>query len=343
MTEPQPEAVADEHPKPPDLRRSMLAMATSAAALWGGLWFAVGGTIGTLFAVGTLALVVPLVVLGVLVAVHIVISVTATGRRHFGGAVVVTLGAATLVGVMLSFTGGIPILWVVPPGLDVAYPIAAIAGALTFGLFLGPRPLRIVGTAAGVALLAAIVALPVSVQLEVQAEQAARDAEAVRVAERQRLLDFENFITDGLHPMVVDIPGAEVTRFDLVWSARSFVVTADGGVVEIAIFHWNQSNDPLTRCTFIGPPNQVHESADSLGDFADWCIVTGEDATLVDGTGISRIDDDRLVTVHTVELGDDINASGGSRPGTAEEVRAVFDALRPMTEAELRAEFSPAE
>lgn len=313
-----------------------LIAAASAAALWAGLWFAAAGTLGLLFAVGPVALVTPFAVVIGLTVAHVVIAKRVTGRHRVPVSMLVVLGSTAFAGAWLVSVGSIPIWWV-PPGLDAAFPVVAIAGGLMFGLLTGPRSLQRVGVVAAIVVGIAVAAPFAVAKVREIADAAASAAEEARLDEQRRIQVFEDFIANGPHPMTVDLEGAEVVSMDRS-PARTYVLVG-GGMVEVEVDAWGELANPLTRCTSIAAPGQPHELTDTLEDFAAWCTVSGPDAVLVDGTGVSQIRDDLLVVAHTVEHAAKLDPN--ARPATADEVQAVFDALRPMTEAELRAAFAP--
>lgn len=338
MTELRPQPPLDEEPRPrTPAQKSVLAAASAALALWAGLWFGVVGTFGLMIAVGPVALIVPFAAVIALVVVHVVIAARVTGRRHVLSSTVVVLASAAFAGAWLVSAGTIPIWWVAP-GFDAAFPVVALTGGVLFGLLTGPPSLRRVGVGVLVVVAIAIATPFVAVQVQSIADAAARAEEEARADEQRRLEAFEDFIANGPHPMTVDLAGAEVISMDR-WPALTYVLVDGEGVVEVDVDAWNELSNPLTRCAFIAAPGKPYELTGTLEDFDAWCTVSGDDAVLVDGTGISQIREDRLVLVHTVEHAAKLDPN--ARPATADEVQAVFEALRPMTEAELRAAFSP--
>lgn len=320
--------------------QSLLGLLVSAVVLWIGLYGAVIGTFIGGWSLGPVALAIPVVMVALMTAAHSAVAFRVTGKRRIGASFLIVSAACVLIAVWFFQAGTIPILWLVPPGVDAAFPIVALVGALTFGLILGPTPLRIVGVIAAAALLTTVVAVPVIGQMREREAQAARDEQAAREAQVQRLANFEQFILDGTHPMTLDAATPMVTGYDLEGAGRTFVVTDGGGAVLVAIYDWNETADPLRRCTALGGPGQ-QLTTDTLEDFAEWCRVSGDDAALVDGTGLSQIRGDRLVTVSAMLFPREVEEWGATRPANATEVREIFDALRPMTEAELREEFAP--
>ena len=320
--------------------QTLLGLLGSAVVLWIGLYWSVVGALVGGWALGPVALTIPVVMVALMTAAHAAIAFRVTGKRRIGASFLIVAAACVLIAVWFFQAATIPIFWLVPPGVDAAFPIVAVVGGLTFGLILGPGPLRIVGAIAAAALLVTVVAIPLMGQVREREAQTARDEQAAREAQAQRLATFEQFIVDGVHPMTLDAARATVTGYDLEWAGRTFVVTDGGGAVLVSIHDWNETVDPLFRCTSLGGPGQQLWT-DTLEDFAEWCTVSGDDAALVDGTGLSQIRGDRLVTVSAMLFPREIEEWGATRPANAAEVREIFDALRPMTEAELREEFEP--
>ena len=268
------------------------------------------------------------IVMAVVVAVLATIIKAATGRRRVGAAIAVTLFAGVAQAAALAHFGQIPMMWV-SPGLDVVYPMVALFGALTLGLFLGPWWVRVAGAVAVVSLV--VVAVPA-----LRPEPSGIDPNAVRSPEEQ-LADFSALNSKTL---VSDAPGFEVVSVQPNDGYTAWVRTPGGGVVEISYLAelWGDQGDPSYQCWTLVDSNSGLDATDPVEDFAPWCVADGEGWARSDGLGLTQIRDGGMVYVHSSESFD-LFLARGSRRATAEEVALVSATLRPITQEELRVAF----
>jgi len=317
------EAAASGSPRP--ALRAALAMGLTAVILVMALSAGMGGAIAAMFG-GPLGLLVPVVVMAVAVVLISLVVSAVTGRRRIGAAVVVTVVAFVALGVAVAGFGTVPMLWV-QPGFELVYLLIAVPSALMLGLFLGTWRLRAVGIV-GVALLVAgamWVSVPEPQPAGPSADQLQRDA------------NFEAYIDSGAFPMVADLPGGTIAGVVADGGpARSLVVTARGGVVEVVIDRNPITANPDTApCWYLAEPDMGLEETDTIDDYAAWCVRDGDEWRLTDGTGFARMENTSLIAAKSA-ISQNVRADAGERAADASEVLDAWRSLRVMTEAEAR-------
>ena len=170
MAEQEPEIVTRNSLKTPTVLGSTIAVLLATATLWLGLLLtAAGGFIGfaLLDAVG---LVFALFLIGITLLVLAGISKAATGSRNVRGAIVAMIVAVVLLITLVVREMDTEMPLGIAEGPFVALLVSSAVGALTFGLFLGPRPVRVVAAVAAVGLVAAALYLPIAAQLRAALE-----------------------------------------------------------------------------------------------------------------------------------------------------------------------------
>lgn len=310
--------------------RIAAAVAGVAAILWVAQSVAV--TAFVIAAFGGPAGLVPLVVVFALAWFAVAGALKlATRRWHvvLAGAAVV----ATTVALFLAVTArGIPIVWIALPGaggVELAYPVIAAGVALWVGLLLGPRWSRVLAALLAVAAIAWIAWTGVQ---ERAAEAAARDS----VADAQREANFEYFLDEGVHPMTSDLAGSDVLAVTASGSTgTTTLVTAEGGVVAISVAAVPADMGDGGPCLWLASPADAYEPDAGLEEYSDFCVRDTEGWRRPDGTGVARIEGDRLVAV-VAQVPDSAAPSEATRAGNAGEVAAVASELRTFTEDELR-------
>jgi hypothetical protein len=265
-----------------------------------------------------------------LVTCSVVVGVLklATGRAHVVAAAFVTVATAVMLVAAVAWFGSTPMIWVWP-SFDLAYLLIASTASLMLGLFIGPLWLRIVGAGVLCAVVVAIVWNSVATRTT---EQARVDD----VAQAQRDANFEAFLASGVHPMVPAIPGAQIARIVADGGpAQSWTVTADGGVVRVDVNQVSPEMADAHPCWWLAAPNTPLEMTDTLEGYADFCVRDADGWARPDGTGVVRIEGDRMIAV--VGAHDEyLDLPGASRAADAGEVAAAAGSLRELSEAELR-------
>jgi hypothetical protein len=307
--------------------RIVTALFLVAAVLWGAQVLGVGGFVVFAFG-GPLGLLLLLVVAGLAwLAVAGVLKLS-SGRRHpmlAAGAVIATVG---VVGVAIA-DHGIPIWWI-PGGFDLAYPLIGVAVGAVTATMLGRWWLRAVGVLVIIAVVAGA-----AVQNWRRAADAQAETDAVAAA--QRRANFEYFLEAGAHPMVPVSPGAEVLSIEAGGDrARTRIVTAAGGVVDVYVDTLSDADSPTTPCLWLAGEGDAYDPASSLEAMSAFCVRDGELWRRPDGTALLRVDDGRVLAVVAVHDGVGQQAPEAHRPATPDEVAAVLGSLRPMTQSEMR-------
>lgn len=251
-----------------------------------------------------------------------------TGRAHPIAAGFVTLATVVMLAVAIGWAGSTPLPWI-PPGFGGGYLLVAGIASLMLGLFLGPLWLRIVGGAVLIAVVIVIVWHGI-------ATDAAEQAQVDSVAQAQRDANFEVFLDSGVHPMVAELPGADVARIVADGGpAQSWTVTADGGVVQIDVNALPPDMTDAYPCWWLAEPNSPLETTDTLEDYVHFCVRDADGWARPDGTGFVRIEGDRMIAV-VGAYDENMQLPGALRPADAKEVAAAVAARRWLTEAELR-------
>jgi hypothetical protein len=313
--------------------RSMVAITATALVLWLAqsvwTWAIVITLFGQLW--GLLVLAIAVTLTGVVVAAILRVC---TGRHHILGAVVVTISTAVLLAVALVRYGTIPMIWV-QPGFELVHLLVSVIAAPILGLFLGPRWLRVVGAAALAGWLAfAIWFAPPTTP--------SQDDQLHDQQQQQADANFEYYIENGVFPLVADLPGGTIVgHVPDGGPPRTLVLTADGGVVEIAFDSTPlETKTEIWPCWSIAEPNMGLEETDMLEDYAGWCVKDEAGWVRTDGTGVARIYEGGLVAVKAATE-QNVDLAGGERPGTPTEVAEALAVLRPMTEDEVRVWLGP--
>jgi len=315
----------------PRAARTLIAIAATAAVLWAALAVTTGLFVAAAFGAWWASLIGLAVLLVLEVLAITALLRVGSGRRHRITAVVIVLVSVVGLGLALARFGQIPMVWVAP-GFELVHPVVAVASALIPGIAIGPRWMRVVcGMLVAGALAAAV--WWVAATTEPPADPLAQPL-------AQQEANFEAYVAGGDFPLVADLPsGTIVDGTPLGGPPTMLVRTAAGGVVAITTDRTPVVEQPDSwPCWFLADGGRDLESTDSLADVADWCVQDGERWRRVDGLGIARLNGAGLVAVSPAST-HDIATAGGDRPATSEEIAAVFDALRPMTEREVRSGF----
>lgn len=314
----------------PALASTLLALVLAALVLWAAVFFGAASFVAIAFG-GLLGLVFLAVVFAGAVVGIAALTRALTGRMRWGAAVTVVTIAAVGFGISLAHFGTIPMIWIPQPGFELMYPIIAIAAALVLGLFLGPLPLRVVGALAAVGIIVVAV-------LAFQPEQPAVDPDAAASPEEQ----FAAYRQLYESALVSGVPGSSAVRFDSLGGPGpiSWNLTTGGGVVQVARVTADPASEiaELMPCWMLAHPNMDLQSTDSPSDYASWCVPDAEGWARTDGLGFARQTGDVLIAVTGAEP-TETQIAGGTRPATADEVRAALESLRPPTVDELRDAF----
>jgi hypothetical protein len=304
--------------------RLVAAIVVTALILWVALTIGGQATIVLMFG-GMVGLAVLTVAVAAACATVAVVLSALTGRRRTGAAITVTLLAFVATGVGIVGFGSIPMIWV---GFELVHLIVAIGSALVLGLFLEPLSLRIAGALSLVSLIAAgaVLLAPEEREPEPDAAAWAQQVEA----------NFESFLDNGPYPMVADLPGATIVDLpDDSGYLHTLMITEGGGVLEIIREQREPTESDIFPCWMLTRADPPLHPADTLADYASWCVKEGALWRMVDGTGIASRDDGDLIALRAA-FDSDVTVAGGSRPANAEEIASAWATLRPMTEAEVR-------
>ncbi|WNM27267.1 hypothetical protein RN607_13840 [Demequina capsici] len=180
----------------PEWARTLVALAAAAAVLWAVVQFGTGGVLvagfGALIGLGYVA--------AALIGGPVLLTLIAkklTGVPHTVGAIAGTVISVLLTIVAASHYGQLSMMWVPALGIDVAYPLAGLAGALVWSASVGPWPFRALGALAGVGAVGLAFAVLGSDPL----------IPAVRVGAPSAEEDFEDF-SDSIDDFLsTDAPG----------------------------------------------------------------------------------------------------------------------------------------
>lgn len=313
----------------PSALRLVGAVAGVAAILSIAGTVGVGGFVAFLF--GSVFGAVLLLIVAVVAATAISFMLKlASGRHHIVLAIASVVAAAVLATVAV-LDHGIPVWWT-PWGFDLVYVVIGIAVAVVTGLFIGPRWARVVGA------LIPIVIVATLVWQSAQQSAAAREEEE-RAAAARAEEDFESYLSSGVHPMVTDLAGAEVASVSSGTPAISRIVVASGGVVDVSVNHWSSADSSTKPCLWLAWPGYVYDETQTLEEMSAFCVQEGEEWRRPDGLALARIDGDRLIAVTGVH-DEQVDGVEPPKDATPAEIDAVFHALQPMTEAEMREQFA---
>ena len=272
-------------------------------------------------AFGQLLALVGIPVIAVLLAAGISsIAKLITGGWHVAGAVIVTLLLAVLGGYGL-LDGNLG-LQLSPAGLHLA--LIGLC-ALTFGLFLGPIPMRVLGA---LAMVGAIVLMALQPTSQQRAEAAAQAAVEQRQAEA-----LDAFLKQAAFPEVTDLTDWTNARIWAgVFQSTTWLVSSTGAVVVVGIqAPGDQAKIANGACYFIQRPGEEPAGVDV---YPDWCLRTDTGLARSDDTGFFFVQDDRFIIVNP-GTDQDVQLLGTGHPATAEDIAALMPSLREMTRDEV--------
>ncbi|GMA35229.1 hypothetical protein [Demequina litorisediminis] len=231
-------------------------------------------------------------------------------------------------------------LWWASGGIDLVYPLAAAGGALVWGACVGGWPMRAAGIAAAIA-MAVVASAAFDVPEEVNPDAVAPTKDEAWV--RYREAESGNWSSDA--------PGATLAYASSYGGPSSAIVTDAGGVVLVRQTLDSPSADNADRfaCWMIADPNpgvvEPERGSNTLtaADCSDACAVDEDGAHRLDGLGYSRREGLGYVIVTSGEADRVVSDDDGTaappvatRAGTADDVAAVVEGLRPINDAELR-------
>jgi hypothetical protein len=298
------------------------AIGMTVLVLWAGLEVGSRAYIGFAFGMGLGLVILAATIAAIGFVIAFIVSAL-TGRRRVGAAVTVTLLAFLSTAAAVVGFGSFPMIWV---GFDLVHLIVASLSGLVLGLFLEPLWARLLGGVGLLALAAAGVLL-----FGPGGGDPQPSADAVQAED-----NFEYYIENGSYPMVADLPGATIVDQPTSGGiAHTTMITEDGGVLDITREAVVMSNPEVQPCWYLTRETLELSATDALADYASWCIKTGEEWHMVDGTGIARTENDEIIAIRPA-FDTDIDLAGGDRPANADEIAAAWAALRPMTEDEVR-------
>lgn len=276
----------------------------------------------------------PIMLIGVpvtavlLAAALVALSAAMTGRRNVLGSVAVTLLLAG-VGAYGIVSGALtPLTWL--PGLPPHLLVCALC-ALALGVFTGPWPLRAVGAAAVLSVLAVISLAPTSAEVA--------EAQRAEMEAQHRQEDIDSFLEDGAHPVVTDHEGWSNPRIHPTGASAMTWVRSDAGAVATILVQ--ASVDEPTNDDWCYAIMRPGESDGTTTDaLPPWCVETDAGWARADGTGTVSYDDGRLIAVNAASQLD-AEQAGGTWPATAEDIATLAGSLRPMTDGELEQHVLP--
>jgi hypothetical protein len=314
----------------PSSVRSLAAIGLTALVVWGGLTLAFQAFVALIFG-GILGLLLVPVYLAGTVALVVLISWKFTGRRRIAAAITVTIAAVVSLALAFGEFSTIPMIWV-QPGFELVNLLVAIAAALLLGAFIGPLWLRVIGGASAVAIVFFWCLALAPEQEPVPDQPISLDAE------------YDAFADWNSLSLVSAVPGSSLMSLESFGSPAhvSWIRTADDGVLSISVDITGPGQEiaHVYPCWMISDNNMDLTPEDTIADYSDWCVSTDYGWARVDGMGFVRLDGTTLIAVRSVEstqiasIGD-----GQGHPATGAEVAAAFDALRPITDEELRGYF----
>ncbi|WNM24437.1 hypothetical protein [Demequina capsici] len=331
----------------PEWARTLVALAAAAAVLWAVVQFGTGGVLvagfGALIGLGYVA--------AALIGGPVLLTLIAkklTGVPHTVGAIAGTVISVLLTIVAASHYGQLSMMWVPALGIDVAYPLAGLAGALVWSASVGPWPFRVLGALAGVGAVGLAFAVLGSDPL----------IPAVRVGAPSAEEDFEDF-SDSIDDFLsTDAPGTTLAEVRTDHRRVSLLVTADGGVVQIWLYDYHvddPNHESSYPCWIIAEPNAGVVMPDrgeldlTAADYSDSCVFDDDGWRRVDGLAYVRPWGDEYAFVEPADLsyirGDgtrNVADAGGVRVARADEVAAVAATLRPIDDAEIRVAYDAA-
>lgn len=323
MSESTPVAARRAAVPPPSAARGLVVVTGTALAMLVADYVVSYLVVMAAFGGPTILIGVPIVAV-VLPAVISGLSMTLTGRLRLLGAIAVSilLGAIGAYGILNGILS--------PLALQQDWPLHIVLCtlcAVALWLLIGPLPFRIVGAAAALGVVILMSLLPTG------SEQAAVEkahAEEQRAAER-----LSYFRTDGTIPVVTDLDGWRNARLRATGvDAMTWMVSDDGAVADVLVTgNVRESEmDPLAPCTWITRTGDGWPA--TAGALPEWCVKTDTGWARADGTGISFVQDERLIAVNTSD-GLDIREAKGQRSASVEEISALASSLRPMTADEV--------
>ncbi len=305
----------------PTVRRSLVLIAAAALVMLACDAVVSSLVMLALFGDPVAMIGIPVAAVG-LTAALVGLSLALLGRRSVLGSAAVTLllGAVGAYG----FANGMlrPLGW----GTDVPLHLL-VCGlcAVALGAFLPPWPLRVVGIAAGLAVVALMASIPTSAAV---AEAARVESEAQQRQER-----IAHLLESGARPAVTELEGWSHPRVRPTGaSALTWARSSTGGVATILVEadveppvlgHW---------CSFIQRPGDAMPAdGDAL---PEWCAPTDTGWTRTDGTATVLYDADRLIAIRPADQSDAAGA-GGTAAATPADIAALAGSLRPMSDGEL--------
>ncbi|WP_116648709.1 hypothetical protein [Microbacterium sp. Gd 4-13] len=302
----------------------MLSITAAAAAMLAADYAMSYAGVMALFGLPFALIALPIVA-AVLAAVVAWVSKAATGRWHVVGAIAVTVLLGTVV--IYGFLVGILRPLVLQEDLPLHLAVCALC-ALTYGLFLGLWPLRILGGAAGVGLVILVSAIPTAA--EESALQAAETSE--QMASEQ--LDY--YLTSGAYPFITELEGWQNTRVRPTGSeAATWLLSDDGAAAKVIANRLFEETgmDATFPCTMMSRGGDAGPATE--GALPEWCVKTETGWERSDGLALAYIEDSRLVVIDTPEEYEAVFLEDSQRPANAQEIAAVAASLRPMTDAEI--------
>lgn len=308
--------------------RAVGAIALAAGVLSIGFWICTWQIFVALFTgVGPLVVVA---VTGAAALLVILVELRAvTGRWRIGAALVAVLSALAVLVAGALRTGGWGVLFALQNGL--VFLLFGVVCALTVGLFIGPRWMRIVGAVALVVVVAFAAAPWSFTQADAEPDPSvALDAH------------FDEIIATSQAPVVPDHPDDVVEALEPApWNTVAWVRAYDGAALTIEASGGNTaSEDPGLPCGSMLKPTEGFEPPITIEDFGGACARDGSQWVTADGTARAMWLGDVLVVLRAADPAAFAEPQA-ARAATADDLAVAATRLRTLDETEFRELYRP--
>lgn len=253
-----------------------------------------------------------------------------TDSKSIAGPMVVTVLAGS-VGATALLTGN---LTPIPgePATPAVHLLICVGCALVLGLFIGPGLFTIVGGLAGLGMLIYV--------LMITNGGAELDSTVDSTDREQRVANFEQYLSEGTHPLTTDDPRWDVGT--MRWQGSTSFISRSGGIVKVLVERPNDQSegnlDAYMCMRLVQRFTGERDTAATLDSWADRCEKR-EDSWLLPGTGLAWVGETGLIFATQYKPYSGTEAHDRLQLADIGEIEALRPHLRSMTEDELQQAF----